>query len=210
MTSEQQPTPPARTPSSQKSEKSEKTEKTEKTENGSPQTSWWRRLASPEGRFLIGFMVLLGTGFVALSLNSINDLFVVPFTSLVAKSSGWALAAIGQDVKMNGTQILSSRFAVDIQNGCNGLETVVIFVAAVLAFPASLRAKGAGLLLGVLAIQAVNLIRVVALFLTGAYLPRLFDSSHTVIWQTIVIAFGVLLWMFWANRFAVNKAGQNT
>jgi hypothetical protein len=43
---------------------------------------------------------------------------------------------------------------------------------------------------------------VVALFLTGAYFPSFFDSSHTVIWQTIVILFGVLLWIFWASRFA--------
>ena len=54
----------------------------------------------------------------------------------------------------------------------------------------------------------MNLIRVVALFLTGAYFPDFFDSSHTVVWQTIVIAFGVLLWIFWANRFAVVPADR--
>ena len=41
-----------------------------------------------------------------------------------------------------------------------------------------------------------------ALFLTGVYFPSIFDTSHTVIWQTIVILFGVLLWIYWANRFA--------
>ena len=46
------------------------------------------------------------------------------------------------------------------------------------------------------------LIRVVALFLTGIYFPKLFDASHTVVWQTLVILSGVLLWIFWANRFA--------
>ena len=50
------------------------------------------------------------------------------------------------------------------------------------------------------AIQIVNLVRVVALFLTGAYLPSLFDSSHTVIWQTIVILSSVVLWIYWAQR----------
>ena len=159
-----------------------------------------------EIRFLVTFLGLLAAGFIALSLNVVNDNLVVPFTALVAKTSGWSLDFIGQDVRMNGTQILSDRFAVDIQNGCNGLETVIIFVSAVLAFPAPLAARGIGLALGVLAIQAVNLIRVVALFLTGAYFPSLFDSSHTVVWQTIVIAFGVLLWLFWANRFAAPQA----
>jgi len=27
-----------------------------------------------------------------------------------------------------------------------------------------------------------------------------------VIWQTVVILFGVLLWIFWANRFAAPAA----
>jgi hypothetical protein len=43
---------------------------------------------------------------------------------------------------------------------------------------------------------------VVALFLTGAYFPALFDASHTVVWQTLVILSGMLLWIFWASRFA--------
>jgi exosortase/archaeosortase family protein len=80
---------------------------------------------------------------------------------------------------------------------------MLIFLAAVLAFPASWRSRLLGLGLGILAIQVVNLIRVVALFLTGTYFPSLFDASHTVVWQTLVILSGVLLWIFWANRFAV-------
>ena len=108
-----------------------------------------------------------------------------------------------------GTQIFGDHFAVDIKNGCNGLETVIIFVSAVLSFPAPIKARAIGLVLGVVAIQLVNLIRVVALFLTGSYLPQFFDSSHTVVWQTIVIGFGVLLWMFWANRFALQPRPQN-
>ena len=65
-----------------------------------------------------------------------------------------------------------------------------------------------GLALGILAIQVINLVRVVALFLTGVYFPKIFDTSHTVIWQTIVILCGVLLWIFWANRFATPPAHE--
>ena len=156
-----------------------------------------------EIRFLTLFIVLLGGGFTALSLNQVNDGFVVPLTAAIARVSGWLLNLLGQDVNMSGTAIYGGGFAVDIKNGCNGLETVIIFVAAVLSFPATLKARGIGLALGTIAIQVVNLVRVVALFLTGTYLPNLFDNSHTVVWQTIVIVFGVLLWMYWANRYAL-------
>ena len=151
--------------------------------------------------FLLIFVLILGGGFTLLSFQPVNDNVIEPFTSGVAKVSGTVLNWIGQDIKMNGTVVRNPRFAVNIRNGCNGVETMIIFLAAVLAFPASWKARGIGLVLGLVAIQIVNLIRVIALFLTGVYFPNFFDSSHTVVWQTIVILFGVLLWIFWANRF---------
>lgn len=166
--------------------------------------SWRERLKThrQEVTFLVVFLALLIGGFAVLSLNAVNDGVVEPFTGWVARSSGWLLSAIGQDVTMQGTVIQSPQFAVNIRNGCNGVEAMLIYFAAVLAFPATWKSRLLGVGLGFVAIQLVNLLRVVALFLTGVYLPKLFDSSHTVIWQTIVILSGVLLWILWANRFA--------
>ena len=169
-----------------------------------PATSVWQSNRR-EIMFLVIFAVLLGGGFTLISLNQVNDHVIEPFTAGIARVSGVVLDLIGQDVTMQGTIIRSPRFAVNIRNGCNGVEAMLIFLAAVLAFPAPWRSRIAGLVLGILAIQVVNLIRVVALFLTGAYFPKLFDTSHTVIWQTVVILFGVLLWIFWANRFAAPR-----
>jgi len=165
---------------------------------------FWRRNRR-ELTFLVLFVVLLAAGFTLISVNWVNDNIVEPFTAGIARVSGGVLGLLGQNVKMEGTVIRSPRFAVNIRNGCNGIEAMLIFLAAVLAFPASWQSRLAGLALGILAIQVVNLVRVVALFLTGVYFPRIFDTSHTVIWQTIVILFGVLLWIYWANRFAAPR-----
>lgn len=151
------------------------------------------------------FVLVLTASFTLLSLRPVNDGFVEPFTGGVAAASAVALDLLGQDIEKSGTILRSPRFAVNIRNGCNGLETMVIFLAAVLAFPAPWKARLLGLLIGSVAIQAVNLVRVVALFFTGAYFPDFFDSSHTVVWQTIVIAFGVFLWIFWADRLALPR-----
>lgn len=156
--------------------------------------------------FIGVFVLLLGGGFTLISLKPVNDAVIEPFTAGIAKVSGATLNLLGQDVKMSGVQIRNKDFGVSIRNGCNGVETMIIFLAAVFAFPAPWKARFLGLAIGIVAIQAVNLVRVVALFLTGAYFPKFFDSSHTVIWQTIVILFGVLLWIFWANRFATPPA----
>src|SRR5579864_3636118 len=166
---------------------------------GSGVSNLWRRNRR-EITFLALFVVLLGGSFTLISVNWVNDHVIEPFTGGVAHLSGAALNLLGQHVALRGTVIQGPHFAVNIRNGCNGVEAMLIFISAVLAFPASWRWRLGGLVLGILAIQAINLVRVVSLYLTGAYLPRFFDASHTVIWQSVVILCGVLLWVLWANR----------
>lgn len=175
----------------------------QKGKNGAKATGW--RQYRQEITFLVAFVLILALSFTALLLTPVNNHVVEPFTALVAKTSGVLLNLIGQHVTLDGTIIRNSRFAVNIRNGCNGVEAMLIFLAAVLAFPATWKSRGIGLLLGIVAIQLINLVRVVALFLTGSYAPSWFNSSHTVIWQTIVILASVLLWIFWASRFAVRR-----
>ncbi|MEM8930091.1 MAG: exosortase H [Acidobacteriota bacterium] len=174
------------------------------TSSDSQQSTWSRYRR--EITFVTIFVLILGGGFTLISLQPINDHVIEPFTAGVAAASGVALDVIGQNIDKQGTILRNERFAVNIRNGCNGVETMIIFLAAVLAFPAAPKAKAIGLAIGILAIQGVNLVRVVALFLTGAYFPQFFDNSHTVVWQTIVIASGVLLWIFWADRYAAPRA----
>jgi len=167
---------------------------------GPAATGW--RAHRREITFLVVFLLLLAASFTLISWQPVNDDVIVPFTAGVARASGWVLDAMGQDVTMAGTVIRNPRFAVNIENGCNGVEAMLIFLAAVLAFPAPWRSRLLGVAFGMVAIQLINLVRVVALFLTGAYLPDLFNASHTVIWQTVVILCAVLLWILWADRFA--------
>jgi exosortase H (IPTLxxWG-CTERM-specific) len=161
-----------------------------------------RKRLRPEVRFLITFLVVLAASFAFLAWTPVNDHVVEPFTGQIAKASGVVLRGLGQDVTRSGTMLRSARFAVNIKNGCNGVEAMVILLAAIVAFPAPWKARLLGLAAGAAAIQVVNLVRVVALFLTGAYLPRFFDTSHTVVWQTRVILAAVLIGILWARRVA--------
>ncbi len=158
----------------------------------------WQR---PETRFLILFLVILSTSFTVVALKPVNDGFVVPYTGLVARASGAILALFGEDITVRGCDLVSPRFSVTIYNGCNGLITSLVFVSGVLAFPARLRAKVIGVLVGLVAIQILNQIRIVSLFYIGVFVPSLFSESHVFIWQSIVILFGVTLWVLWAHRY---------
>ena len=164
--------------------------------------------SSPEGSgarrrsfgFLLRFVILLVVFYLIVASHPVNDAVIVPFTGWIARASGNVLNVLGEKVNVAGTEIRASGFGVNIENGCNGVETALLLAAAVLAFPAGWRQRLTGFLLGFLAIQVVNLIRVVSLVWIGRHRPALFDSSHTVIWQSAVVLFGVLLFLFWASR----------
>ena len=150
--------------------------------------------------FLARFLALLVGSYVFVAWQPVNDRAIVPFTTGIASVSGAVLKILGEPVVVTGTRISGGGFGVDIENGCNGVETALLFVSAVLAFPAPWRARLLGAASGLLAIELVNLVRVVSLYWIGRHHPSIFRSSHTVIWQSLVVLFGVVLFFVWAAR----------
>ncbi|HEX7153742.1 MAG TPA: exosortase H [Thermoanaerobaculia bacterium] len=155
--------------------------------------------------FLLKFFAILVGAYLLIAWQPVNDSVIVPFTTGIAKVSAVVLKAIGQDVAVAGTVISSSRFAVNINNGCNGVEAMLILLASIVAFPASLKARAAGLLLGAIAVQLLNEVRIVSLYLLGAYQPRLFDMFHTAVWQIVIIIAAIAFFLFWSARVAPNR-----
>jgi exosortase H (IPTLxxWG-CTERM-specific) len=155
--------------------------------------------------FLVKFFAILIAAYLLIAWSPVNDRVIVPFTKGVAQVSGALLKGIGQPVETEGTVIRSSRFGVNINNGCNGVEAMLILLASIVAFPATLRARLTGLLLGALAVQALNAVRIVTLYLLGAYQPRLFDMFHTAIWQIVIILSAIAFFLMWSARVAPNR-----
>ena len=151
------------------------------------------------------FLAILGGSFAVVALRPVNDLLVDPYTAVIARMSGSVLRVLGEDTAVRGSVVASSRFAVTIFNGCNGLITSLIFISGVLAFPARWTAKIIGVGGGLLAIQLINLVRIVSLFYIGVFLPEHFNDAHIYIWQSIVVLAGVALWVVWANWSAPPK-----
>ena len=150
--------------------------------------------------FLVRFVVLLVVFYLIVASRPVNDAVIVPFTAGIASVSGKLLNLLGERTEVVGTELRSSSFGVNIENGCNGVETALLFGAAVLACPARWTHRLLGLVAGFLAIQVLNVFRVITLFWIGLHRPALFSSSHTVIWQSVVVLFGVVLFLIWASR----------
>jgi exosortase H (IPTLxxWG-CTERM-specific) len=159
-------------------------------------------------RFLVRFVLFL-VGFYALvAIRPVNDAVVVPFTAFLVKLSAGLLRAIGERVATDGTVIRSSLFAVDVKNGCNGIEATLLLLAAMLAFPAPPKARAAGIAVGLGAIQGVNLVRIVSLFWLGAHRRDVFDLFHAAIWQTLLILLAVGIFLAWGKRLRGGEAAE--
>jgi archaeosortase B (VPXXXP-CTERM-specific) len=74
---------------------------------------------------------------------------------------------------------------------------MLIFSAAVLAFPTSWKKKAVGLLLGNPAIYLFNVVRIAMLIVVGRYWPGAFDFMHLYFWQATMIVMIVSVWLLW-------------
>lgn len=155
--------------------------------------------------FLLKFFAILIAAYLLIAWHPVNDRVIVPFTGGVARVSGALLNVLGQQVTVSGTIIRSSRFGVNINNGCNGVEAMLILLASIVAFPASMKARAVGLVLGAIAVQVLNAIRIITLYLLGAYQPKLFDLFHTAVWQILIILSAIAFFLVWSARVAPNR-----
>jgi len=136
-----------------------------------------------------------------------NDHVIVPFTERIVGASTAVLTAFGEPAASAGTRITSPAFTVDVKNGCNGVEAMLILFAAVLAFPAPWRSRLAALVAGTVALQALNLVRVVSLFWLGVHRRDVFEMFHTAVWQTLLILAAVGLFVLW-SRWVGGRAAR--
>jgi exosortase H (IPTLxxWG-CTERM-specific) len=155
--------------------------------------------------FLVKFFVILVAAYLLIAWSPVNDNVIVPFTKAIASTSGALLHVLGEGVKVSGTTINGPRFGVNINNGCNGVEAMLILLACIVSFPASWRARLVGLLLGAIAVQFLNAIRIITLYLLGAYHPRLFDLFHTAVWQIVIILAAIGFFLVWSSRVGTNR-----
>lgn len=124
------------------------------------------------------------------------------FAGWTARSTGIVLNLMGFGASVDGTILRTSDFAANIVTECTAVGPLIVFLGAIVAYPATLRAKTIGAILGIVVLMGVNLGRIVSLFWIGTSYPQYLDLAHLLVWQTAIIVLAIVLWLFWAERFA--------
>ena len=159
-------------------------------------------------RFFILFTVYLIGLFTLEILQPVETHVILPFTSAVADVSAWIVQFFDDNV-MAVSNVIRDRttgFGVRIERGCNGVEALIILFAAIFAFPAPLKNKIIGFVIGFIAIQGLNLVRIVSLFYMGQWNQVAFEWFHLYLWQALIIMDALVVWLIWLRSLPQAKA----
>ena len=68
-----------------------------------------------------------------------------------------------------------------------------------MAFPAAWYQRGVGLFIGFLAVQSLNVVRVISLFYLGQWSRPVFDFAHEYLWQALIMLDVLVFWLLWVR-----------
>jgi len=162
-------------------------------------------------RFFILFLVLQAALFGLELTPWVQAWFVVPWTNVLAQISTWLVTLFDANVVAIGKVMRSTTngFAVSIEAGCNGVEATIVLLAAMLAFPAPWKNKLVGLAAGVVAVQGLNVIRVISLFYLGQWDREVFEWAHLYVWQALIMLDVLIVWLVWVRTLPKTGPGED-
>jgi exosortase H (IPTLxxWG-CTERM-specific) len=150
-------------------------------------------------RFVLIFFVVLLCLFTLEMQTVVQQTVIEPFTATLASISAALILPFDNSVLAYGKilQFGPGGFAVSIEAGCNGVEATIVLIAAVLAFPASWRARATAIALGFIAVQAMNILRIISLFYLGNWNLDVFTWVHLYLWPALIMLDVLIVFIFY-------------
>jgi len=109
----------------------------------------------------------------------------------------------GGSVASGATLLRGEEAILEVKTKCSGLYFCWLLCAAILPFPAPWGLRILGAVLGSLILLALNVLRVITLFLIGCYYPGWFSAAHEQVWPLVSLLMTMVMmgaWLVWAKR----------
>ncbi len=156
-------------------------------------------------RFAITYILLMGGFFFLISFRPIQEVIDLNglYTRVIVFVTAKIIALFDISASVDGSIIRLPSIALDVKFGCNGLEAVMIYSVAIIAFPAPWKDKLIGIAAGFFLIQVINVLRIAGLAYSGVYHRKLFDLIHIYVAQGVMIAVALgvfLLYLRYTGR----------
>jgi exosortase H (IPTLxxWG-CTERM-specific) len=148
--------------------------------------------------FVVSFLVILVIGAILYPYFSISMAEELRgFMAVTATVCGGILDIFSDDINFSDRYLTFKGFSVEIIEECTGIFEMLIFLAALLSYPATWRSKLIGVLLGLPALYLFNVTRIVFLTVVGVYYRNLFEFMHLYFWQATLILMITTVWVLW-------------
>ncbi len=156
-------------------------------------------------KFLIFFLVIQLFLFSIEQLVFIRELVIIPFTEWIAQTSAWIVQLFDSNVVSSGVilQHTGNGFSVSIQSGCNGVEAVLVLISAILVFPTAWKNKVQGIIVGFVAVELLNIIRIISLFYLGQWNQDIFNWAHLYIWEALIMLDILIVFLWWLRGLPI-------
>jgi exosortase family protein XrtF len=175
----------------------------------------------PAIRFLVIFLVLY------IGLNVLYGLWITsygntpdPATRMVTQHTSWLLNAFGEETIIADTPHTASiavrkelRTVMNVYEGCNSINVMIVFVAFIIAFGGKLRSMAWFVPAGLLMIYILNLIRVLGLFYVAEHWEEYFYYVHKYAFTAFIYVFVLALWWLWIEKIggvSIREAWKTT
>ncbi len=164
----------------------------------------------PMLRFFLTFLVLQLTLFGINMLGVVQQHVILPWTALLARMCAGLVTLFDSTAAAAGKVLWNTvtGFGVSIEPGCNGVEAGIVLFAAVMAFPSTWRHKLTGLALGFVAVQGLNMVRVISLFYLGQWSTPVFNFAHEYLWQALIMLDVLIVWLLWVRAGSKAQAAS--
>ncbi len=158
-------------------------------------------LKNPAVQYLLLFAGVTLALFSVLATPWATRLFVQPFTQGLVHVCVLLLAPFDGRVEAVGDilRFTDGKGAVRVLSGCNAVEVCALLVAAIITFPAKFKYCLIGAVAGVVALQAVNLLRIITLLYLSRGSQEVFEFFHIYVWDAMIGLEGLLVFLFWAR-----------
>lgn len=141
--------------------------------------------------------------------------FVVFFQKIVAREVVFCLKLIGYKVRWLSVHAFAFRTThggghLNVIPECTGIYTTIIYFSIIGAYPAKIKEKLLGLLIGIPAIHILNLARMVFITIVLGHSAKLFKFFHGYLWQVVFVIFMLLLVILWMSKIVKGRKGEQT
>lgn len=97
---------------------------------------------------------------------------------------------------------------VIINEGCNAVSVMILFISFLVAFKGYLRHYLWFIPLGLLILYIANITRIYLIGLAYLYYPQFVNIAHDYLFPGIIYGTTFLLWVIWVKYFSINNENQ--